>query len=476
MKKIWPFSFNFLFYAAMACLMPFLVLYFRQLGFTGFQIGLLTGLSPLVSIIAIPFWTSFADKTHHHKFVLSLAITSAVILAPVFLIVKTFVPMIALAALYSFLTAPIVSLVDNATMTMLADEKEKYGRVRVGGTIGWALTAPVAGVLIDRFGLKFSFWSYAVVMLAALFVCQPFIFGQADARVQIKGGIRTLLANRRWMLFLGLGFVGGMGIASVNNYLSLYMTQGGANKTLIGVASAMATFSELPVLFFGDRLLKRFRAQGLFVLAIAVYAVRLLLYAVSDLPAVILPFQLLNGLTFPALWMAGVSLAHENAPRGMGATAQGLFGSVVMGFGNGVGGLLCGTLFGAIGGQGMYLIIGMIVLAGLMIFGVLNRFMSASSRSRPFDILTVGKIHPELILSAPDLEPRFGQVETLVDEAHLTVGNSSAIFTCGARRLGLQVAFMGGVGDDVFGRFTLESFQGRPGDPDSPGLQGCLAG
>ncbi|HMV28667.1 MAG TPA: sugar kinase, partial [Anaerolineales bacterium] len=49
----------------------------------------------------------------------------------------------------------------------------------------------------------------------------------------------------------------------------------------------------------------------------------------------------------------------------------------------------------------------------------------------------------------------FGQVEKLVDSAALTIGSSSAIFACGAARLGLKVAFVGICGEDVFGRFML---------------------
>jgi sugar/nucleoside kinase (ribokinase family) len=77
-----------------------------------------------------------------------------------------------------------------------------------------------------------------------------------------------------------------------------------------------------------------------------------------------------------------------------------------------------------------------------------------------FDILVAGEINPDLILSG-NVTPEFGQVEKLVDSASLTVGSSSAIFACGAARLGLKVAFIGVCGDDIFGRFMLEEMQSR---------------
>jgi sugar/nucleoside kinase (ribokinase family) len=80
-----------------------------------------------------------------------------------------------------------------------------------------------------------------------------------------------------------------------------------------------------------------------------------------------------------------------------------------------------------------------------------------------FDVLVAGEINPDLILTG-DVKPEFGQVEQLVDSATLTIGSSSAIFACGAARLGLKVGFIGVCGDDVFGRFMLDEMSKRDVD------------
>ncbi len=77
-----------------------------------------------------------------------------------------------------------------------------------------------------------------------------------------------------------------------------------------------------------------------------------------------------------------------------------------------------------------------------------------------YDLLVAGEINPDLILTG-DVAPAFGQVEKIVDTATLTIGSSSAIFACGAARLGLRVAFIGVCSDDVFGRFMLDEMQKR---------------
>jgi sugar/nucleoside kinase (ribokinase family) len=80
---------------------------------------------------------------------------------------------------------------------------------------------------------------------------------------------------------------------------------------------------------------------------------------------------------------------------------------------------------------------------------------------RDIDILVIGEINPDIVIADPDPVPQFGEVERIVRSVVMTVGSSSAIFACGAARLGLRVAFVGVVGDDAFGRFMLEAMASR---------------
>jgi sugar/nucleoside kinase (ribokinase family) len=81
--------------------------------------------------------------------------------------------------------------------------------------------------------------------------------------------------------------------------------------------------------------------------------------------------------------------------------------------------------------------------------------------TRDFDVVVVGELNADLILRGTDVTPAFGQVEKLIDDATLTLGSSSGIFACGAASLGLRVAFIGKVGDDVFGRFLKRDLEAK---------------
>jgi sugar/nucleoside kinase (ribokinase family) len=82
---------------------------------------------------------------------------------------------------------------------------------------------------------------------------------------------------------------------------------------------------------------------------------------------------------------------------------------------------------------------------------------------KSYDILVSGEINPDLVLTG-DVVPDFNRPEKIIDSANLSIGSSSAIFACGAARLGLKVGFIGICGDDLFGRFMLEEMARREVD------------
>jgi MFS transporter, PPP family, 3-phenylpropionic acid transporter len=382
MKKVWPFLFYFFFYVAGAGLFPYFALYYQSIGLSGAEIGLLTGMSPLITLISAPFWTGIADATHHHKLILSLTLIGVIATALIIPSLHGFAVLLPFVLLYAFVGAPAPALGDSATMSMLGDEREMYGRVRLGGTIGWGVMAYFAGVLIDRHGITWAFWIYAVGMALTLLVSQGLKFDRVEKQGTFWNGVSTLIADRRWLLFLGMAFICGVGMASVNTYQFMYMAEIGASKSLMGLSLTISTVSELPVMFFGDRLLKRFKAQGLLTLGMAAISIRVLLYAAFNFPIAILIIQLIQGLTFPAIWIAGVSYAHEHAPAGLKATGQGLFSAMMMGFGSGVGGLLGGLLIGNYGGRIMYLVFGILILICLILFKSIERFVPSDAHAQ----------------------------------------------------------------------------------------------
>jgi PPP family 3-phenylpropionic acid transporter len=371
MRKAIPFTFYIFYFAAASFSMPFFILYYQGLGFNGAQIGVLAGIVPLVIMVGAPLWTRLADAKRCHRLVMSLTIAITIIIAGIFPLFKDFFLILPLCILYAFFASPIIPLADSATINMLGSDKNLYGRVRLGGTIGWGLTALLSGYIIQTFGTRWVFWGYGLIMVIVFFISQKLMYPTRLEKESPIGNMKGVFINRQWAVFLLLSFIAGVGLTTINSFLSPYLNELGISQSFMGIALLISIIGELPVMFFSNHLLKRYGTYPLLGIATVISGVRLLLYAGANSTQGLLIFQLLNGLTFPLFMVAAVSHANDISPEGMKATGQGVMNAVASGIGPAIGGFVSGLLMGSIGGQIMFLSIGAVMLLWVMvIFGI----------------------------------------------------------------------------------------------------------
>ena len=376
--KFWSFTFYFLYFAGSVTVNNYFALYFQQQGVPGSQIGVLLGLASLGSMIAGPALSGLADASQRHRLILSIGLLGNLVAIFLFPFSNSFWWFLLLMAIQSIFSGPVTSLADNATLTALGDEREQYGRLRSGGTIGWGIFAPIAGLMVARYGLRYNFSIYAIGLFLALIASQQMHFLARKAEGSFGDSLRQLMTNRKWMVFLLVVFIGGSGNAIISNYLFVYLQKIGTNPAWMGWAITISTAMEAPALILGSRLLRKFGTYGLLLLGLACMGIRCALYAVVSVPWEALTIQLLQFVTFPFILVAGVSFADKNAPLGMGATAQSIFRSAFSGVGYVSGGFFGGVLLQYIGVQKMFLTFGVVIFVVAVMYGLLQREQLAS--------------------------------------------------------------------------------------------------
>ncbi len=80
--------------------------------------------------------------------------------------------------------------------------------------------------------------------------------------------------------------------------------------------------------------------------------------------------------------------------------------------------------------------------------------------SKKFDVIVVGELNIDLILNQIEGFPEVGK-EILADKMTLTLGSSSAICASNLSSLGLKVAFIGKLGNDIFGQFIINELKNK---------------
>lgn len=358
-----------LYYAALACLVPFMTLYYQQKGLSGAQIGVLAGIIPLITLASSPFWGGIADATRRHRAVLLLTIAG--LWASVLLLyrVSGFPAMLAAVVLYAVFVGPIAPLVDNAVLSILGERRAEYGRVRVWGAVGWGGAALLLGPVLQRAGLGWAFYGFLAFMAGCFVVAArlPMAAGEM-ARTAYRAGLGRLLAQRRFLLLLFVALIYGISLGVLLSYQFLYLEQLGASRTLMSLTLTAATLSEVPFWFLSAPLMARFGVNKLIAFGVAVAVVRLFALALMGAPWLALPISLLHGPSFAVLWAAGVADADTAAPAGLGATAQGLFSAALNGLGSALGGFIGGPAAEVIGFARLFAILGWLTFGALVVF------------------------------------------------------------------------------------------------------------
>lgn len=379
--RFWASAFYFAFFAANGSLGPFLNAYYQQSHIALQQIGLLASLPMVMNLFANPLWAVVADAFRLHRRLLPMSMLLTVPVVWLLTHASGFWTLAGAVLVYAFCAAPIIALADHAVTEELGEARYEYGRLRIWGAVGYGLSAWLGGYLMEWFGIQRSVLAFMILMSLGALIATRLPKPRLVVAVPIWKSVRILTTDRRWYSFLGGVFLAGIGFSVINNYLILYMRSLGAGEGLFGLSIAVAGLSELPIFFFSTLIMRRWSPRALMGASFGALALRLLLISLIHDPRLLLFTQLLHGLTFSAIWTAGVSYTSEIAPPGLGASAQSLFGVTLFALSGILGAYSGGLIYQQWGANTLFQIaMGLVISGGLVFFNSSLRGLLNSTR------------------------------------------------------------------------------------------------
>jgi PPP family 3-phenylpropionic acid transporter len=369
-------AYYFFYFAAVGAFNPYLNLYFDQVGLSGSAIGLLAAVSPLCLIVVSPAWGSLADRYRAHRVLLPLASFAPIL--PVLLLggVSRFEWLAGLITVMALFSTAINPLIDSATLELVEGTTHSFGAIRIGGTFGFIAGSVTGGELVGRLGPEASFAAYGVCMAGAGLVALGLPARRATLRASFRAGLRDLLAQRAFALFLAGGLLIGAALYAAFSFYPLRLQQLGASTTLIGLASALAALSEIPMMIYSQTVLRRLGPWGTAALGACMYAARWALVGLAPTPILAILTQLLNGLSFGAFLIGGIAYVDAHTPPGLSATAQAVFTAATIGVGAALGVIGGGWLYEHLGAAGFFFAASAATAGGLLL-------LVAARRSQP---------------------------------------------------------------------------------------------
>lgn len=357
-------------FAAVGALTPFITLYYRELGLSGLQIGILASLPPLAVAMMAPIWGAIADSFAIHRLVLRVALLVTTLLAIALTQVTSFVWILPIMAALAFVNAPVPSLTDSYGMTISERRSRSYGSLRVWGSLGYTAAVWVIGWLMGESVSSLFLVAYAACLLLACVSTLGLPPLSERSTGPVWSGLSSVIRNRRMLVLLITSYLISTSAMVMYSFLGIHLSELGGSAELIGTAFALNAISELPVIAFGAWFLSRLGSTRLLGLAILVYVVRLVAYSLLPAPEWVLAVQLLHGFSYGAFLMASVTLAHRLAGREQAATAQGLLTSMSFGFGSITGSLIGGALLDTIGTTGIFRLAALVMLLTFAVYVV----------------------------------------------------------------------------------------------------------
>ena len=367
----------FLYYAAIGGFSYYLFIYYNQIGLSSTQIGILSSVGPLMGMLAGPLWGWVSDRLSITRPLFIFAAAAGIGLTYLLSTVMLFPWIMFLTILISFFTSPLMTLLDSTTLVLLGKRSDLYGQQRLWGSAGYILTSFFFGQFLQAHGMRWIFPGYIAIMGLYLLVSFGLPLNRSKAGVSsIDKGIFRLLKQRSWALFSASMIVMAIGMNSIIVFLAVYMVRLGGSPGLVGTVGALGALVEIPFMYAGSWLIRRFGSRTLLLIGFAGYFLRLVVYSVMPVPGWAIFGAATNGISYSFMQTSSVAFVAEITPGHWKGTAMGLY-NATFSLGGMINGVVNGALLDAIGG-GMYA-----VNAGLLLVAMLLLSFTGSKVGRP---------------------------------------------------------------------------------------------
>ncbi len=365
----WRLSGFYLFYfASLGALIPYWSLYLKSLDFSITEIGQLMAILMATKIVAPNVWGWIADHTGRRMMIVRMgSLLAAVAFIGVFA-GSGFWWMVLVITVFSFFWNASLPQFEATTMNHLGDDSYRYSGIRLWGSVGFIVSVAVLGPLLGWFGT-----SLLPVILAVLFA---FIWLSSLTVPESAAGhlpldqepLRQVIRRPVVLSLLGVCFLVQASHGPYYAFFSLYLEDYGYSTAVIGQLWALGVLAEIGVFLLMPRLLPRFGARKLLLVAVTLASLRWLLIAgFAASPAVIVFAQTLHAASFGLYHAVVIFMVHSLFVGVHQGRGQALYSSISFGAGGAAGSLASGYLWSDVGPESMYLFAAVASLCALLL-------------------------------------------------------------------------------------------------------------
>ena len=350
-------SFYFYYFAFLGCLLPFWPVYLKELGFTGFEVGLAHAVFLGTKILAPSVAGVISDRTGFRIRLIRVGIVGAGVGFSLFLLGFDLLELILVTTLYSVFWNAILSQFEAYTLESLGEKAVKYSRIRMWGSIGFIVLALGLGSLFEVISLSWLPWiMLGVILLAAL---TSFYLPEISLNETTSNhvSILPLLRKSEILCFLAVCLLMQISHGPYYSFYSLYMKEHGYSHSLVGGFWAIGVVSEVLLFLVFPSWVKRVGVYALLQVSIILSVVRWLLIGLyPEHGSLVVIAQTLHAFSFGCLHVVSMVYVQQFFAREFSGRGQALYSGVSFGLGGAIGALLSGYLWGVTSHSSLFFI------------------------------------------------------------------------------------------------------------------------
>lgn len=336
----------------MGAYVPYFALYLAARGFGAGEIALVMAMPQLARVAAPSFWGWLADRTGAAR---AIVIGSGCAIVAGYLALGAAEGALAVALVMlamSLASAGALPLVEAITMAAIEGRAERYGPIRMWGSIGFIAAVLGTGVWLDAHAPQSLLG--VILVLAALALGTAFLLPGARPGAPGAGLAEARLGDvlRRADVIALLAACSCMSAAhgALYGFFSLHAEALGYSKTAIGSLWTLGVLAEIVVFLAWPQLARRYSLRVLLVASFLCAAARFAAIGWgTHVLALLVAAQLLHAASFGVFHAASVAAVHRLFTGRLQARGQALYSSLSYGLGGGAGLLLAGWTWQTLG-------------------------------------------------------------------------------------------------------------------------------
>lgn len=359
----------FIYWAGAAAILPYISVYYESVNLKGTQIGQLSSIPFFVSMVSSILLAFLSDVSKKHKLILRLCAAAMIAVMALYPAARSFLAFLPIVFMYSIINAPFTSIMDQTTLTALENPAD-YGKIRVGGSIGWGIMVLVTGFLVDKLNRGYGIIFYICIIFLVIFLINTIGMPQGH-KIEVKPEERPnikmigeMLRQPGMLPVLLLIAIWGIGESAIGNFLFLHIKSLGGSSTLMGIALSISLVGEIVAFSIANKILAKIGPGKMMLLSFLVLFAWLFGLSLIRNPIAIPFFQVFGGAGYALIQSGSVAFVNERAPKQLGTTAQAIRGGVLSGLGVGTGALISGVIYEASGSVVLFRNMSYLTIAG----------------------------------------------------------------------------------------------------------------